>query len=74
MRIIQNLSIRNKLIGIILLVTILALGSGFTFVIINDIRSFKGEMKNYTVASAQVIGDYCVSPLLFGDRSGADTG
>jgi len=72
MRIIQNLSIRNKLIGIILLVTMLALGSGFTFVIINDIRSFKGEMKNYTVASAQVIGDYCVSPLLFGDRSGAE--
>jgi PAS domain S-box-containing protein len=72
MTLFQNLSIRNKLIGIILLVTILALGRGFTFVTINDLKSFKKDMKNHTVVTAQVIGDYCVSPLIFGDNTGAE--
>jgi PAS domain S-box-containing protein len=71
MSIFQNLSIRNKLIGIILFVTILALGSGFTFVIINDITSFKEDMMSRNVVNAQMIGDYCVSPLVFDDNDGA---
>lgn len=72
MKFLQNLSIRNKLIGIILFVTVLALGSGFTLVIISDIKSFKEDMKNHTIVIAQVTGDYCVSPLIFGDNTGAE--
>jgi two-component system NtrC family sensor kinase len=72
MKLFQNLSIRNKLIGIILFVTILTLGSGFTLVIISDIKSFKEDMKNHTIVIAQVTGDYCVSPLIFGDNTGAE--
>ena len=41
MRWYQNISIRNKLIGMILLVTLIAMATGFTLVILNDIRSFK---------------------------------
>ncbi|UCE39068.1 MAG: PAS domain-containing protein, partial [Thermoplasmata archaeon] len=67
-----NLSIRNKLIGIILLVTILALGLGFTLVIVSDIKSFKEDMKSQTVVTAQVVGEYCVSPLVFEDNAGAE--
>lgn len=73
MRIFQNLSIRNKLIGIILSVTILALGSGFTLVILNEIKTFRERMMNRTMVTAQAIGDYCVSPLAFQDRDGADS-
>lgn len=67
-----NLSIRNKLIGITLLVTILALGIGFTLVIVSNIKSFKADMKNNTIVTAQVVGEYCVSPLVFEDSAGAE--
>jgi len=72
MRTLYNLSIRNKLIGITLFVTILALGIGFTLVIVSNIKSFKEDMKNNTVVMAQVIGEYCVSPLVFADSEGAE--
>ena len=55
-----------------LLVTIFTLGIGFTLVIVSNIKSFKEDMKNNTVVTAQVIGDYCVSPLIFGDIEGAE--
>jgi two-component system NtrC family sensor kinase len=72
MSMLYNLSIKNKLIGIILFVTILALGIGFTLVIVSNITSFKEDMKNNTIVTAQVIGEYCVSPLIFEDRAGAE--
>jgi len=72
MRLLYNLSIRNKLIGITLFVTILALGIGFTLVIVGNINSFKEDMKNNTIVTAQVVGDYCVSPLVFEDSAGAE--
>ncbi|MBN2001265.1 PAS domain-containing protein [candidate division KSB1 bacterium] len=71
MKFIQNLSMRSKLIGIILFVTIIALISGFTIDIIEDIKTFRQELVNYTVATARVIGDYCSGALLFGDHNGA---
>ncbi|UCE36564.1 MAG: PAS domain-containing protein [Thermoplasmata archaeon] len=72
MSVFYNLSIKNKLIGIILFVTILALGLGFTLVIVSDIKSFKEDMKSQTVVTAQVISEYCVSPLVFKDNAGAE--
>lgn len=72
MGMLYNLSIRNKLIGITLFVTILALGIGFTLVIVSNIKSFKEDMKNNTVVTAQVIGEYCISPLVFEDNEGAE--
>ncbi len=72
MRMLYSLSIRNKLIGITLFVTILALGIGFTLVIVSNVRSFKEDMKNRTTVLAQVIGEYCVSPLIFDDNVGAE--
>lgn len=72
MSILYSLSIRNKLIGIILLVTIITLGTGFTLVIVSNIKSFKEDMKSNTIVTAQVVGEYCVSPLVFEDRAGAE--
>jgi len=72
MSILYNLSIRNKLIGITLLVTILALGIGFTLVIVSSVKSFREDMKNNTMVTAQVVGEYCVSPLVFEDSAGAE--
>lgn len=68
----QNLSIRNKLIGIILFVTLLSLGFGFTIVTLQNIKSFKGELVNRSILEANMIGEFCVTPLAFDDKLGAE--
>ena len=72
MRIFNNLSIKNKLIGIIFLVSMLAIVTGFTFIIIKDIKSFKTNMVDNTTVNAKLIGEYCVTPLAFQDNAGAE--
>jgi len=63
-----SLSIRGKLVGVILLTTALSLLGGFAFVTVNDVRGFKQDMAEGTVLMARVIGDHSVSALTFGDR------
>ncbi len=65
----RNLSIRNKLTAIILLITVTAIGSAFAFAVATQVRTFKREMVANTLLIARVIGDYSVSDLAFGDAS-----
>ncbi len=65
MSILKNLSIRNKLIYIIWIVTFVAIFFGFAFVIFNDIKSFKQELVNNTLMNAKLMGEYCVTSLEF---------
>ncbi len=67
----RKLSIKNKLVLIILIAAFIALGLGFTFVIINDIRTFREDMLYNTVINARLIGEYAVTPLVFNDQEGA---
>lgn len=71
MRFFQNFSIKSKLIGIILLVSILTLGTGFTLVIINNIETFKEDMLNNILVNARLFGDNCVTAMVFEDKKGA---
>ena len=68
----QNISIKNKLVGIILIVSFFAIVSGFTFVVINDIKTFKKNMMDNTIINAKLIGEYSVTPLAFDDKTGAN--
>lgn len=68
----RPLSIRDKLVGSILLTTTLCLSGGFAFVIAIDIRGFKREMVDSTVFMARVVGDHTVAALAFGDRTEAE--
>ncbi len=72
MKLLRDLSIKNKLIVLILLVALFALTSGLTVVIINDIKTFKEDMVNNTIINAKLIGEYCVYPLTFQDQAGAE--
>lgn len=65
MKWLQNLSIRNKLIGIILLCTVSALSLGFSFIIFTSVRAAKQDMVRNAGALAQVVGDYCTPSLAF---------
>ena len=53
------------MILIIQLVSMSSLLIGFTYVIFNNIASFKEDMKNNSVINATLIGDYCAVPLAF---------
>lgn len=72
MNFLRNLSIKNKLLGIILFVTIFSIGTGFTVVIVNDIKTFKRDMVESTTLVARVIGDYSAVDLAFHDRDASE--
>ncbi len=65
MKIFQNLSIKNKLVGIILSTSILAVILGLLIYGILDIINFKEEMKNNAILNARLVGEYSVAPLDF---------
>lgn len=73
MKIIRNIPVQSKLIGIILLVAFLGIAPVFAFIIYSDIKMFKADLKSNTMMNAKLIGEYCVTPLVFEDKiSGKD--
>jgi two-component system sporulation sensor kinase A len=65
---IANLPIQTKIALIVLLVTAFSLITGFGFVILHDIRTFRNDMVENTVAVARIIGDYSVVDIAFRDE------
>lgn len=68
----QNISIKNKIIGIILFVSSLTMLIGFTIVGISDVKSLKNEMLNNALMNTKLIGEYSIAPLTFDDNAGAE--
>ncbi|MDP2036840.1 MAG: CHASE sensor domain-containing protein, partial [Ignavibacteria bacterium] len=71
MKFFLNLSIKSKLILIILLVTTISIGTGFLVTIIYYIDTYKKEMVSNTRINAQLISEYCIAPLTFKDQKEA---
>ena len=65
MKWLANLSIRAKLLGIILLCAVSALAIGFTLVSIANARALKRDMVRNTAVLAQIIGDNNIGALAF---------
>jgi PAS domain S-box-containing protein len=65
---IKNLSIKNKIIAIILCVSITAISAGFVFIATWDINRLTTEIQSNLILDATLIGDYCVVPLTFDDN------
>ena len=73
MRPLTNLSIRNKLIGIILVSTLLSLAAGFAFVIATSIQRFRSELIRTTETVTEAVGNYTALPLAFDNPEEAHT-
>lgn len=69
MKIATGLSIKNKLIAIILMVTILAIGIGFGVMIYNNIKTFKNDLVRNAVLQAEYLVEYFAPPLVFDLKS-----
>ncbi|MCF8296453.1 MAG: response regulator [Saprospiraceae bacterium] len=68
MKFLRKLSIRNKLILIILFVTIVIMTIGVIIVGSDFVGKQKSELLNQYVFQAKIIGEYCITPMTFGDK------
>ena len=71
MSLIKNLSIKYKLIAIVLLVTVPSIVLGFSVIIVNDVLQLKKNLVNDTQLYADLVGEVILAPMSFGDRIGA---
>ncbi|MDA3852822.1 MAG: PAS domain-containing protein, partial [Bacteroidales bacterium] len=67
LKFISDLTIKNKMILIVLLVTFLVHSIGFVFIYVWDINRIKSEMQTGLVLNTKLIANNCVVPLTFGD-------
>ncbi|MBI9055877.1 MAG: response regulator [Bacteroidales bacterium] len=72
MKFFHDISIKNKIISIILFVSTITMLIGFTIVGISDIKSLRNEMHLNTLMNIKLIGEYSVAPLTFDDNVGAE--
>ncbi|MDX9695892.1 MAG: histidine kinase dimerization/phospho-acceptor domain-containing protein, partial [Bacteroidales bacterium] len=73
MSLFKNISIKTKLISIILLVSITTLVIGVSIISINNIASFKNDLLNNSLMNTRLIGEYCIAPLTFDDNAGVES-
>ena len=64
---IKDLSIKNKLVAIILSVTFFSITLGAALLIVNHIRTLRAELVNNATINARLVGEYCIVPLTFED-------
>ncbi len=64
----ENMSIKRKLVGIILVAVLLAVGLGFTTVIVINTRALKQDLVDNVLMNATVISEHCVVPITFEDK------
>lgn len=72
MKFLANLSIRNKLAGIILVTTILALGIGFFLVVLTSLELFEEHLVQTIDVITRAAGDYSAFGLAFEDEREAE--
>ncbi len=66
-KLIKNISIRNKIVVIVLFITFLTHSIGFTFITIWDINRIKSDIQSGLVLNTKIVANNCVVPLTFGD-------
>lgn len=62
---VKDLSIKNKLIAIIMLVVITALILIMSFTLVEKINKAETDLANNTILNANLIGEYCVTAIYF---------
>ncbi len=71
MKMLESLSLRQRIIFVILAVAIPIVGLGLGFVMLKDVKTLKQGMLDNAITVAQTVGGYAASDLSFGDRVAA---
>lgn len=72
MNVIQNITIKNKLIFMMLLVTVIASASGFFLTYVKAVDDEKENLISNMEMNTRLIGEYCSSGLLFNRKDAVD--
>ncbi len=70
MRLLHNISIKNKLIALIVAVSLVSIVIGFSVIMVKDILQLRKDLVNKIRLDASLVGEYCISPLSFTGKSG----
>ena len=68
---IKDLSIKNKILVIVMFTGFLAMAAGFVAIARIEIDNVRKVTRENLILNAKLIGDYCVVPLVFGDKTQA---
>ena len=68
----KNLSIKNKIITTIGIVSTLTIVIGFAIIGYSNVNILKKEMHQNTLMNTKLIGEYSIAPLTFDDNLGAE--
>jgi PAS domain S-box-containing protein len=71
MKRLNNLSLKHKIILVILTVTIPVVSLGLGFVLFKDVNMLKQNMLENSIVTAQTVGGYAASDLFFNDKYAA---
>ncbi len=71
MKSLAQLSLRHRIIIVILAVVIPVVSLGLGFVMFTDVKAFKQNMLDNAVITAHTVGGYAASDLFFGDEEAA---
>ena len=66
MRFLKRLSIKTKLILIILGISSASIITAFGINLVNEISHLRNELRTNTEINARLISEYCSAPLIFG--------
>ncbi len=72
MKRLRNMSIKAQLMAIILSVSLLITAIGSSVNLNQEVRQAKADLVDEAALIAELVGEYCVTPLAFDDRAGAD--
>lgn len=67
----DQMTIKSKLIALTLLITSIALSSGFTVALVNDVVIYKQEMREQNTLVARLTAENCIFSIEFNNRNEA---
>ncbi|MCF8387999.1 MAG: response regulator [Bacteroidales bacterium] len=69
---IKSLSVKNKIILLVQSITVFIVVISFTAMIFWGVGDYRNDLINNSELNARITGDFCVSPLAFDDKEGAE--
>ena len=65
---IKDISIKNKIIAIVIFISFTVISVGFIYIASRDLRNSQKEAQSRLLIETKLIGDYCIVPLTFNDK------
>jgi PAS domain S-box-containing protein len=68
----KRFTIKSKLISLMLILAFCILLANSIILYVREVTQLKNNLYNQTAIQARLLGEYCISPLIFEDKAGAE--